>query len=174
MLERFLPDMFVDGILDIDLEMLKKNSIKGLILDIGNTLVPPKMKEADENAVEWIDKVKKVGLKVCIVSNNSKKRVIKFNERLKVFAIYKAYKPSKKALRQAAMLMNIKESETAVIGDQIFTDVFGGNRLDMLTVLVKPIARNENIFIKFKRLCEKVILFRYKHKNSYYKHEKKE
>lgn len=162
MLEKFYPDLMAKRIQDIDLGLLLRNGIKGLVLDIDNTLVPYHAKEADENALAWIDRVKASGLKVCIVSNASRKRVIKFNEKLKLFAIHRASKPGSKAFRKAARLMDIKTEETAVIGDQIFTDIYGGNRADMFTVMVEPIYRNEPPFVKLKRLLEKFILSRYR------------
>ena len=161
MLDIFFPGLMVDKVQDIDLDVLSEKRIKGLILDIDNTLVPHHMKEADENAVSWLERVKSAGFKVCIVSNASKKRVIKFNENLKLYAIYRAHKPGTSAFRKALRLMDIKASEAAMIGDQIFTDVFGGNRMKMLTILVKPIHHKEVFYIKLKRLPEKLVLSMY-------------
>ncbi|MCX7710912.1 MAG: YqeG family HAD IIIA-type phosphatase [Clostridia bacterium] len=161
MLEKYFPKLLLDKVQDIDLEQLKKRGIKGLLLDIDNTLVPHG-KEADDKAVAWIEKVKASGLKVCIVSNASKKRVIKFNERLKIFAFHRASKPGTKTFLKAIRLMNLKPDETAMVGDQLFTDVYGGNKLNMFTILVKPIDTNEILFIKFKRIFEKYILSKYK------------
>lgn len=157
-MEKFYPDMKVEKVQDIDLESLIKNNIKGLILDIDNTLVPEHVEEADENAVRWIDNVKKAGFKVCIVSNASKKRVVKFNEKLKVYAVHRASKPGTESFLKATGFMDIKPIETAVIGDQIFTDIYGGNKANMFTILVKPIDSREFIFVRFKRLLEKYIL----------------
>jgi len=161
MLEIFFPEITVDKIQDLNLDLLTKKKIKGLILDIDNTLVPPTMKDADENVVRWIEKIKNAGFKICIVSNASKKRVIKFNERLKIYAIHRASKPGTKAFLKAVRLMDIKAEEAAVIGDQIFTDIFGGNRAGMHTILVKPIVNSEYVFIKAKRVIEKYILKKY-------------
>lgn len=165
MLNIFFPALYVDKVQDIDLGILAKNNIKGLILDIDNTLVSPHIKEADENAVKWIQRVKEEGFKICIVSNASKKRVIKFNERLKVFAIHRALKPSSKAFRKAAQLLDDGLNEIAVIGDQIFTDVYGGNRLGMFTILVKPLEVEESFSIRFKRMIERIILASYMKKS---------
>ncbi len=158
MFERFFPDLIVDKVQNIDLGVLKKKGIKGLILDIDNTLVPQYTKEAGEHVVEWIERVKSEGLIACIVSNASKNRVLKFNERLKILAIHRATKPSSKAFIRAVKLMGIGLNEAAVVGDQIFTDVYGGNRLNMLTVLVRPIDKREMIIVKLKRHAEKIVL----------------
>jgi len=151
----------VDRIQDIDLDFLKENNIKGLILDIDNTLVATHVKEADQDAVEWIERAKSSGLKICIVSNASRKRVVKFNEKLKLFAIYRALKPGSRAYKKAARLMDVGLDEVAVIGDQIFTDVYGGNRIGMYTILVKPIHKKESILVMLKRFPEKLVLSKY-------------
>jgi len=161
MLEKFFPVLIADSINHIDIDDLKSKNVKGLILDIDNTLVPNHVAEADENAVRWIEKVKSSGFKVCIVSNATKQRVVKFNEKLKVFAIHRAMKPGSKAFLKAKRLMDLKENEIAVIGDQIFTDVYGGNKVGMVTILVKPIDRHEALFVKLKRFPEKFVLKKY-------------
>jgi uncharacterized protein len=164
MFERFFPDLAIDKVQDIDFEMLKSINIKGLILDIDNTLVPMHIKVADENAVKWVEQAKASGFKICIVSNASKQRVAKFNENLKVLAIHKASKPGCKAFMNALKLMDIKAEETVVIGDQIFTDIYGGNKLNMFTILVKPIDERELFYIRLKRKPEKLILSSFKRK----------
>lgn len=166
MLKNFFPKLKVESIQKIDFEVLAKNNIKGLILDIDNTLVPQHMMDADERAIEWIEKVKSLGIKACIVSNASKKRVIRFNERLQIHAIHRASKPGTKAYLKAIELMEIKKEEAAVIGDQIFTDIYGGNRVGLFTILVNPIDRKEAVWVMLKRFPEKIILSSYeKHKN---------
>lgn len=162
MIEKFYPKLKVNKVQDVDLNMLKTKKIKGLILDIDNTLVPEHVAEADQNAVEWIERLKEAGFKACIVSNASEKRVIKFNENLKLYAIHKASKPGEKAFMKAARLMDTKIEETAVIGDQIFTDIYGGNRLNMFTILVNPIDQKEIFYVRVKRIAEKYILSKYK------------
>lgn len=161
MLKKFYPDLIADNVKKIDLNYLIENNIKGLILDIDNTLVPDYVKEAGDDIIKWLDKVKKMGLKVCIVSNATHKRVSRFNEKLGVDAIPRASKPGKKSFLKAIKLMGIKAEETAVIGDQLFTDIYGGNKLNMFTILVKPIASKEFIFVRIKRLAEKFILARH-------------
>lgn len=161
MLEMFFPDLIVDKVQDIELEQLIERGIKNLILDIDNTLVPNHVKVADDSTVDWIEKVRESGFEVCIVSNATKKRVVKFNEKLKLDAVYRALKPGSWAFKKAMGIMNAKPLETAVVGDQIFTDIYGGKRLNLFTILVKPIHKNEALFVKFKRYPEKFVLDRY-------------
>jgi HAD superfamily phosphatase (TIGR01668 family) len=165
MIEKFYPAITLDSIQDISVELLDKNHIKGLILDIDNTLVPEHMKEADENAVRWLERMKAENFKICIVSNASKKRVIKFNERLRLYAIHRALKPGTRAFLKAARLLDFKNENIAVVGDQIFTDIYGGNRVGMYTILVKPINKREGIIIRMKRIFEKLVLSSYGRRN---------
>jgi len=161
MIEKYYPSLAVDSIRDITTELLDENNIKGLILDIDNTLVPNHVAEADKDTVNWIEALKSEGLKLCIVSNASKKRVIKFNDKLRLFAIHRALKPGSRAFRKAAKMMNFRNENIAVVGDQIFTDIYGGNCIGMFTILVKPIDLREGKLVRLKRIFEKNILERY-------------
>jgi HAD superfamily phosphatase (TIGR01668 family) len=161
MIEIFYPSLTVDSIRDITVELLDRHKIKGLILDIDNTLVPNNVADADENAVQWIEGMKAAEFKLCIVSNASRKRVIRFNDRVKLYAVHRATKPGTGAFEKAARMMDFKNKNIAVVGDQIFTDIFGGNRVGMFTILVKPIDKHEGRLIKLKRILEKKILKSY-------------
>jgi HAD superfamily phosphatase (TIGR01668 family) len=158
MIEKYYPDLYCDSITHIDLEMLKNKGIKGFILDIDNTLVAMHCKDADENAIKWITGLKSKGFKVCILSNAAEKRVLRFNKKLAVTAIHRAYKPAGKAFLKAAKEMDLEPESIAVVGDQIFTDIHGGNKANMFTILVKPIDKKEILYVRLKRGPEKLIL----------------
>jgi HAD superfamily phosphatase (TIGR01668 family) len=157
----YYPKLYVDSINDITDELLQKNGIRGLILDIDNTLVPNHVADADENAVAWIEKMKASGYKMCIVSNASKNRVVRFNDRLKLYAVHRAMKPYVAPFMKAAGIMGLEKENIAVVGDQIFTDIYGGNRAGMFTILVRPIDVREGRLVRFKRIFEKRILDKY-------------
>jgi len=165
MSKKFFPAIAVDSIMDITDELLDRNHIKGLILDIDNTLVPNHVAEADENAVRWVETMKAAGYKLCIVSNASKKRVVRFNNRLQLYAVHRAMKPGTAAFKKACGIMGLGRENVAVVGDQIFTDVYGGNLAGMFTILVKPIDSKEGKLVRFKRIFEKRILERYAKQN---------
>lgn len=157
----FYPAIAVNSIKDITKELLDKNHIKGLILDIDNTLVPNHVAEADENAVKWVEAIKAAGYKLCIVSNASKKRVIRFNNKLQLYAVHRAMKPGTASFKRACSIMGLDSESVAVVGDQIFTDVYGGNLAGMFTILVKPIDQREGKLVRIKRVFEKRILKQY-------------
>lgn len=163
MFDKYYPDFVVNSVRDIKADFLKANGIKGLILDIDNTLVATHIKEADENLLTWIKDMKENGIQLCIVSNASLKRVTLFNEKIKIHAIHRAYKPFIKGFIAGAKKMNLLPSQVAMVGDQIFTDVRGGKKAGMKTFLVKPIDPKELLFVWMKRFLERIVL------KSYYK-----
>jgi HAD superfamily phosphatase (TIGR01668 family) len=87
--------------------------------------------------------------------------VVRFNDRLQLNAVHRAMKPGTQAFLKAGRFMGIGNGNIAVVGDQIFTDVYGGNRAGMFTILVHPIDKREGKLVRFKRIFEKRILTRY-------------
>ncbi|MBQ7667763.1 MAG: YqeG family HAD IIIA-type phosphatase [Clostridia bacterium] len=165
MIERFFPDMYVKKVEDINFDNLKNKGIKGMILDIDNTLIDY-YKNIRESTIEWIDTAKKNDIKVYLVSNNSKERVNEIANKLSLKYVFHAAKPLKKGLVQAMNEMDINNTEVAVVGDQIFTDVYGGNRLNMLTILVEQISIKDIFVTKLKRPLEKYVLNRYNERST--------
>lgn len=155
---RLTPDVYLPTVHDLDVEVLLKRNIKGIIIDIDNTLVSWETKVPDQKIIELIERLKGHGFKLCILSNATKKRVDEFNKELMLPAIHKAIKPRRGNFRKAMQLMGTDVSCTAIIGDQIFTDVLGGKRLGLFTVLVSPISEKEFIWTKLVRRIEKKVL----------------
>jgi len=152
------PDIYVKSLYDITPEMLKNKGIFGLIIDIDNTLVATYIKNADERAVNFIKTLKENGIKTVIVSNGKKERVEIFCKPLKIEYMYKAHKPLGGALKKAIEMMGLPYDKVAILGDQLFTDVLGGNLLGIHSILVKPMDPDEPLFIKIKRIFEKPFL----------------
>lgn len=161
MIERFFPDEEVRKVEDIKLEVLMRKNIKGLIIDIDNTLGEWR-KEPSENVIRWLESLKTNGIKICLVSNNRRARVEMYSRRLMLHAIHGAFKPRRRAFISAMILMNTLPEETAVVGDQIFTDIYGGNRLNLYTIYVNPITDKDNLFVMMKRPLERFVLKKYK------------
>jgi len=152
------PDACIESIYSISPEGLKKIGIKGIILDIDNTLVPTYTTEANIKVKAFLDEMKKNGIKTAIVSNARQQRVEQFCRHLDVEYYYKALKPFRKGLLKAVEGMGLLPREVAIAGDQLFTDILGGNLLGMKTLLIKPIDRNEPFPVRIKRLFEKPFL----------------
>jgi len=161
MIEVFLPKLMVKSIYDIPLDDLYAKGIRGIITDLDNTLVGAKTPLATEELVTWLATVKEKGLKVVIVSNNDDSRVGKFAIPLDLPYIHAARKPTQRAFRQALTMLQLEPEKTLMIGDQMMTDVFGGNRMGLYTVLVAPIAPHEEGFgTKVNRQLEKIAIAR--------------
>lgn len=158
-LNKLAPRLNADTIFDIPLDRLWKEGIRGIITDLDNTLVGAKEPIATPELVRWLEKVKAQGFQVVIVSNNNKLRVSAFADPIVVPFIPSARKPMNRAFHQAMKLMKLKPEETAVVGDQMLTDVLGGNRLGLYTILVKPIAvADEGFFTRINRRIERMAL----------------
>ena len=158
----FLPDIFVETVFDIDTNQLKNQGIKAFVFDIDNTLATYAMPVADQKTHLWLRDLKAQGFGVFIVSNNDRDRVKVFSEAAQVEYYGKALKPLSFFLKKACRKMGVKPWEAALVGDQLFTDIWGGNLLKMKTILVKPISEVEDGFVKFKRRFERRILAKMK------------
>jgi len=161
------PDAYVNSIFDITPEMLKNKGIHGIILDIDNTLVATHIKEADEKVINYIKSLKEYGIKAIIVSNGRKKRVELFCEPLGIEFLYNAHKPLGGAFKKATEIMELPYNKVAILGDQLFTDVLGGNLIGIHSILIKPIDLDEPLFIKFKRIFEKPFLKNIEYKDKF-------
>jgi len=160
MLKLLIPKLYKPSIYEVDLSSLKKENIQGIILDLDNTLVPWGEKEASKEVIDWIGLVKSKGFKLCLVSNSHlySRKVNRLSNALKIPAIAGAFKPFPRAFRRATQIMNTSSSQTAVIGDQIFTDILGGNYLGMYTILVTPLSPKEFFTTRIVRKIERIVL----------------
>jgi len=138
--------------------MLKDLGIKGVVVDLDNTLVPWNVKEATDEVRVWLKTLQDAGLYVFIFSNNNEERVRYFAEPLQIPYLARARKPLKKSFAHVKKQMNISRGQLAVIGDQLLTDVLGGNRFGAYTILVRPIVESDAPVTKFNRQIEKIIL----------------
>ncbi|WP_427137071.1 YqeG family HAD IIIA-type phosphatase [Psychrobacillus psychrodurans] len=157
MYSNFIPSEFVRSVHHITPELLKDKGIKAIITDLDNTLVEWDRPEATPKLIEWFASIKAAGIQVTIVSNNNELRVKSFADPLGIPFIFKARKPLGKAFLQALSIMSVKREEVVVIGDQLLTDVFGGNRLKLHTILVIPVAKSDGFVTKFNRMVERRI-----------------
>lgn len=169
MIEKFKPDMYKKSIYDIDYKKLKKMGIKCLLFDLDNTLAPSDMEKPSRKTKDFIEKLKDMDFKIIIFSNACKNRIRPFKSKLEVDCAASARKPSKKKYKKVLAQYKYAENEVAMIGDQIMTDVFGGNKVGILTILVDPIKPKELFFTKINRFLEKRIMRKLKRANLFVK-----
>lgn len=148
------PKLYLSSVKDITIEILNKNNIKALILDIDNTLIDY-YKNLSEDIIKWAEGLKQQGIILYILSNTNKEEKVKtVAEKLKIEYEFFAKKPFKKGFIKIQKRLNMPESNIGVVGDQIFTDVIGGNRCNMFTILVDPIDKKDFWYTAWKRPIE--------------------
>ncbi len=157
----FMPDLYLDDIYGITVKYLKDHGIKAVLLDIDNTLVTYDDPKPTESVLNWLKMLSENGIAAAFVSNNHKERVELFNSDLGLFAAWDSKKPSGKYYIAAMKHLGVEKENAAVIGDQVFTDVWSAKRLGLHAILVKPIKDKTSLFFKSKRALEKPILKRY-------------
>ena len=156
-----LPDRYYDTVADITLQELRENGIRALICDIDNTLVTYDDPVPTQSASAFLTAMREGGISVAFVSNNNEERVSRFNTDLGYFYAAKSGKPCGRELRRAMAYMGSPARDTAVVGDQIFTDIYAGKRLGLRCYLVKPIRDKNSLFFRFKRKLEIPVLRAY-------------
>ncbi|ANV83890.1 hydrolase [Picosynechococcus sp. PCC 7003] len=125
-------------ILHLSPEIIRHYRLKGLILDVDDTLVSMRQSYASDDVLQWVTQVRRVA-DIWLVSNNlSQKRIGRIAESLELPYLFGAKKPSRKKLRRAMDAMDLRPQEVAMVGDRLFTDVLAGNRLGLFTILVEP------------------------------------
>lgn len=155
------PKFYCRSIIDIDIEFLNKNKIKGLILDVDNTLIDTD-KNLLDGAIEWHENIKNKGIKTIIVSNSNKKEKLdNVSKKLDIEYISFAKKPFKGGFKKALKKLELAPENVAAVGDQIFTDVIGANRCKIFSILVEPINEQDLWITKWKRPIEKKIVDKY-------------
>lgn len=163
MLEVFYPDNEVESAYDIDYQGLYEKGCRGVIFDIDNTLVPHGA-PADGRAAALFGRLRGLGFRTMLLSNNKEPRVRMFNEGVDSEYIFKAGKPGRAGYERAMEKMGTLPENTVFVGDQLFTDIWGAKKAGIVTYLVKPIHPREEIQIVLKRRLEKIVLFFYHRK----------
>ena len=134
------PDLILGGsILNLTPEIIQKYGLRGLVLDVDETLVPFTVGVASPELQQWVEQIR-TSTALCLVSNNlSESRIGGIARSLKLPYYLGAAKPSRRKIRAALQTINLPAQQVGMVGDRLFTDVLAGNRLGMFTVLVEPI-----------------------------------
>ena len=158
------PDAHLNNVREITTNFLQDNKINALILDVDNTLIDYD-KNLPEETIKWAKELKNNNIKLYILSNTNKKEKVKtVAEKLGIEYMYFAKKPLKSGFKKVQEKLKEPSQNIAVVGDQIFTDIVGGNRCKMFTILVEPIAEKDIWITMVKRPLENAIKKKY-HKN---------
>ncbi len=152
-----MPQIAVNTVFDVPYEALRTQGVSGLIFDVDNTLVPYEQAEADEALRALFSRLAAMGFWVALLSNNGEQRVALFAKGLELPYVSAAKKPLKSGFHALLARTDIPPKQLAMVGDQVFTDVWGGNRMGMVTVLVDSISPKEGLFCRLKRWAEQPI-----------------
>lgn len=166
----FVPDIYEKSIYTINYNKLKKKGIKCLLFDLNNTLASYEVDYPSDKLRELIFELEK-DFKVIIVSNSNKNRIRPFKEKLNIDASFKSKKPLKKKYKKIMNLYNFKDTEIAMIGDLLLTDIWGGNRMNFTTILVNGISEEEPFHIRIIKSIEKIIIKKLNKKGILFKGE---
>ena len=167
-MERFLPDVYSQNIYKVNYDKLKDKGIKCLLFDLDNTIVPFSVKKPTLDTIELFTKLKEKEFKIIIFSNSPKFRLKRFKNSLNVDVFGNARKPHKKNFIEILKKYHYTESEVAIIGDQLLTDIIGGNNVGITTVLTTPLDKDP-IWTKINRIREKNIMKKLKENNLFIK-----
>jgi len=158
---RLKPDYYYDTVFDVPYEQLWQNEIRGLIFDLDNTLAPYAESKPSAKTVALIKRLQRIGFKVILLTNNTNRRLELFTKPLGLPGFANAAKPFAYGVRKAMRQIGTKKGYTAIIGDQILSDIWAGRNAGLKTVLVKPISNKDIFFVRFKRMIERWLLKRY-------------
>ena len=160
----FVPEYYFDKFNEAGAEFLLSIGVKGIVLDVDNTLEPYENPLPGEHVVAWLDSLKEKGISAAIVSNNGGERINLFNSVLGLPVYYKARKPFKCNVLRAMADMGTNKENTILMGDQIFTDVWAAHNTGIRAILVSPIKDKRDPLTKFKRLLENPVMKKYSKK----------
>lgn len=152
------PNIKLDKITDISVDILKKYNITALILDVDNTLSTHHGQVLTDGLENWLKNMRENDIKLTVLSNSTKKRLDPFAKKIGLDYISLGLKPLPFGYLRALKALGTKRKNTAIVGDQIFTDTLGGNLVGLNTVLLTPIKPETSLRFRFKRKIEKFLI----------------
>ena len=154
------PDVFAESVFAAPYEELWRGGIRGLVFDVDNTLAPYDCPEPEADVFLLFRKLQSIGFAICLLSNNNENRVKRLSAGLDsgVHVVVRARKPGRRGARRAMAMMGTDASSTALVGDQLFTDMWCGRRCGMFCVLVPPMSTRDELTVRLKRGAERWLL----------------
>lgn len=155
----FKPDLYIDSVVELTLDILREKGLCSLLLDVDCTLKHYRSENLSPEVVRWIETMRQNDIGLCLVSNGRGPRIRRFAEMVRIPYVAPAMKPLPFGCRTAIRSMNFDRESTAMVGDQIFADLLAGKLAGLFTVLVTPMnPEQEPWFTRMKRPFEKMVL----------------
>ena len=164
-MEKYIPDIYQKSIYTIDYQKLQNRGIKCLLFDLDNTLVPASIKCPNKKIKDLFNELKEKGFRVILFSNSPKKRLKTFKDDLEVDCCASACKPLSGKFLSILTTYNYNVSEVAIIGDQLLTDILGGNKVGITTILINPVSAKDAFLTRMTRIYEKRIIHKLRSNN---------
>lgn len=142
-MDNFIPDMYQKSIYHIDYDKLQEDGIKCILFDLDNTCVPYRDTVPNKRLIELFENLKDMDFKIIIFSNATKKRIAPFKKMLNVDCLAMAKKPRKNNFLKILKIFSYNLSDVVIIGDQLYRDILGGNRVGIKTILVNPMSKDD-------------------------------
>ena len=158
MIENFVPDIYQKSIYYINYDKLYKKGIRLILFDLDNTISPCHVKQPTKRLKKLFDELRDKGFKVIIMSNSPKYRIEPFKNYLNVDACAFSLKPRGNKYERIMQTFKYKPQEIAAVGDQLLTDIYGANKLDITSILVNPLTAKDFTVTFFSRVIEKRII----------------
>ncbi len=154
----FAPNLHLPSILDLTPARLRSLGIEGLLLDVDCTLKDYYARTIPVETVNWVERIRAAGIRLCILSNGRGRRIGPLAEGLGIPFVPRALKPLPFGCGRAARRLALPRERIAVVGDQVFADVLAGRLAGLFTILVTPTTREEPWFTRIKRPFERLVL----------------
>ncbi len=161
-----LPTVSRNRVTDITPGLLMRMRVRGLLLDVDNTLALHGSQTPFAGTVEWSRRLRRRGVRMMIISNNFQNRVLPFAAKYGLPFLSMAMKPFPVGYRKAAERLGIPPEETAAVGDQVFTDILGANLAGMKSILLVPAEKEKSVSFRLRRLLERPVRSRAKRRES--------
>jgi len=145
---------------DITPEYINQENIKGLLVDMDNTLLPWHEVKISDESRKWLDTMQNIGVKICIITNSGISRTSKVMENTDLDYIHTALKPFPFNFIKGRKKLGVKRKNVCVIGDQLLTDALGSRIVGYKCIIVEPMSLKEQKGTYINRFLERIIFGR--------------
>lgn len=157
-IENYMPDFAVQAVYDLKVEDLKKHGFKAILVDLDNTLIAWNHPDGTPEMKAWLHDLRDAGIRVIVVSNNTRKRVSRAVEKFEIDYVYWSLKPFTFGIDRAMKRYQIAKDEVVMVGDQLMTDIRAAHRAGIRSILVQPLVEHDSINTKLNRARERRVL----------------
>ena len=157
-IENYMPDFAVEAVYDLTVESLRRHGIEAVFVDLDNTLIAWNNPDGTPEMKQWLHDLRDAGIRVVVVSNNTRSRVKRAVDRFDIDYMYWSLKPFTFGIDRALRKFGIDKSHVVMVGDQLMTDIRAAHRAGIRSILVKPLVQHDSINTQINRARERRVL----------------